>query len=132
MLATLGARPPEGPGWAWELKWDGIRALGLVQDGALRLWTRNGNDISARYPELAALPAALDGHDAFLDGEIVAFDERGRPSFGHLQRRMHVQAEPDIGRLAVEVEQYADEIGYDNHARLKAVHEARVKIVPRV
>jgi bifunctional non-homologous end joining protein LigD len=103
MLATLGARPPEGPGWAWELKWDGIRALGLVQDGALRLWTRNGNDVSARYPELAALPAALDGHDAFLDGEIVAFDERGRPSFGHLQRRMHVQAEPDIGRLAVEV-----------------------------
>jgi bifunctional non-homologous end joining protein LigD len=103
MLATLGDRPPEGAGWAWELKWDGIRALGLVQDGTLRLWTRNGNDVSARYPELVALPDALDGHDAFLDGEIVAFDDRGRPSFGQLQRRMHVQAQPDIGRLAVEV-----------------------------
>jgi bifunctional non-homologous end joining protein LigD len=103
MLATPGTRPPEGPGWAWELKWDGIRALGLVQDGTLRLWTRNGNEVGSRYPELAPLADALDGHAAFLDGEVVTFDDRGRPSFGRLQRRMHVQAEHEIERLAVEV-----------------------------
>jgi bifunctional non-homologous end joining protein LigD len=103
MLATLAAKPPEGPGWAWELKWDGIRALALVRDGELRLWTRNANEVTPRYPELAPLGGALDGHDAFLDGEIVTFDDQGRPSFGRLQRRMHVQAEPEIARLAVEV-----------------------------
>ncbi len=103
MLATLAAKPPEGPGWAWELKWDGIRALGLVQDGQLRLWTRNANEVTSRYPELQPLGGALDGHDAFLDGEIVTFDDQGRPSFGRLQRRMHVQAEHEIARLAVEV-----------------------------
>jgi bifunctional non-homologous end joining protein LigD len=103
MLATLAPAPPVGPGWAWELKWDGIRALALVQDGALRLWTRNGNEVTPRYPELAPLGGALDGHDAFLDGEIVTFDDAGRPSFELLQRRMHVTGTPDIERLAHEV-----------------------------
>ena len=103
MLATLAADPPQGPGWAFELKWDGIRALVLAQDGALRLWTRNGNEISGRYPELSPLADALDGHAALLDGEIVTFDDQGRPSFERLQRRMHVQDPHEIERLAVEV-----------------------------
>lgn len=103
MLATLANTPPEGPGWAWELKWDGIRALGLVQDGGVRLWTRNGNEVTPRYPELELLGGALAGHDALLDGEIVTFDEASRPSFERLQRRMHVQDTHEIQRLAVEV-----------------------------
>lgn len=103
MLATLASRPPQGPGWGWELKWDGIRALGLARDGGLRLWTRNGNEVTARYPELQALAGALDGHEALLDGEIVTFDERSRPSFERLQRRMHVQDAREIQRLALEV-----------------------------
>jgi bifunctional non-homologous end joining protein LigD len=103
MLATLANTPPTGSGWAWELKWDGIRALGLVADGALRLWTRNGNEVTPRYPELAPLADALDGHDAMLDGEIVTLDEKGRPSFERLQSRMHVQGATDIRRLAHEV-----------------------------
>lgn len=103
MLATLAATPPGGAGWAWELKWDGIRALALVEDGELRLWTRNGNEVTPRYPELAPLGRALDGHDAFLDGEIVAFNDEGRPSFERLQRRMHVTGAHDIERLATEV-----------------------------
>ncbi len=103
MLATLATKAPEGPGWAWELKWDGIRAAALTQDGALRLWTRNGNEISGRYPELDPLADALDGHAAMLDGEIVTFDDQGRPSFERLQRRMHVQDPHEIQRLAVEV-----------------------------
>jgi bifunctional non-homologous end joining protein LigD len=103
MLATLASAPPQGAGWAWELKWDGIRALGLVDGAALRLWTRNGNEVTARYPELAPLAEAIDGHHAFFDGEIVAFDDQSRPSFERLQRRMHVQAELEIQRLAHEV-----------------------------
>ena len=58
MLATLAPAPPVGPGWAWELKWDGIRALGLVEDGALRLWTRNGNEVTPRVPGAANRSAA--------------------------------------------------------------------------
>jgi bifunctional non-homologous end joining protein LigD len=103
MLATLASRPPAGPGWAWELKWDGIRALALVQGGTVRLWTRNGNEVTSRYPELAPLAAAIGGHDAFLDGEIVTFDAQGRPSFERLQRRMHVQDAHEIRRLELEV-----------------------------
>lgn len=105
MLATLAPRPPEGPGWAWELKWDGIRALALAHDGALRLWTRNGNEVTPRYPELQPLASALEegGHAAFLDGEIVTFDDQSRPSFERLQRRMHVQDAREIERLAIEV-----------------------------
>ncbi|MGZ4755164.1 MAG: non-homologous end-joining DNA ligase [Acidimicrobiia bacterium] len=103
MLATLAARPPAGPGWAWELKWDGIRALSLVEKGSVRLWTRNGNEVTPRYPELQPLGAALDGHSAFLDGEIVTFDARSRPSFERLQRRMHVKDAREIERLVREV-----------------------------
>ena len=103
MLATLGTKPPTGEGWAWELKWDGIRAIGYVDGGRIRLVTRNGNDVTRRYPELRRLGEALGTRDAVFDGEIVAFDESGRPSFERLQRRMHVDADSTIRRLANEV-----------------------------
>ncbi|GIU88478.1 MAG: ATP-dependent DNA ligase [Acidimicrobiia bacterium] len=103
MTATLGTTPPRGEGWAFELKWDGIRGLAYVVGGDVRVLTRNGNDVTRRYPELEGLGAALAGHDAVLDGEIVAFDESGRPSFERLQRRMHVSDPAAIGRLRVEV-----------------------------
>ena len=90
MLATLG-QLPDGPGWAWEMKWDGQRAIAQVSAGSVRMFSRNGNDISATFPEVAGpLVDVLDGRDAILDGEIVALDAQGRPSFGRLQRRMHV------------------------------------------
>ena len=103
MNATLGTRPPAGDGWAWELKWDGIRALAYVDGGRLRLFTRNGNEVTHRYPELRGLGVALGPRDAVLDGEIVALDENGRPSFELLQRRMHVESPSVIRRLAGEV-----------------------------
>ena len=90
MAATLATTPPRGDGWAWELKWDGIRALGYVDGGRIRLFTRNGSDVSHRYPELRQVGVELGTRDAVLDGEIVAFDDDGRPSFELLQRRMHV------------------------------------------
>jgi bifunctional non-homologous end joining protein LigD len=69
-----------------EPKWDGVRALATLGAGQARLGNRNGRDVTAAYPELLAPPSL----EAVLDGEIVALDERGRPSFGRLQRRMHV------------------------------------------
>ena len=89
MLAKLGPAP-EGAGWAVEMKWDGQRAIGVVEVGAVHLFSRNGNDISRSYPELAG-PLRELGRAVVLDGEIVAVDRRGRPSFSRLQRRMQVQ-----------------------------------------
>jgi bifunctional non-homologous end joining protein LigD len=89
MLAREADAPPNDGGWAFEIKWDGVRALaGSEGDGGLRIESRRGDDISARYPELTGLGEALAPHRAVLDGEIVAFDEAGRPSFQRLQLRM--------------------------------------------
>ena len=103
MMATLAKQPPRGDGWAWELKWDGIRAIGYVDGGRLRLISRNGNDVTRRYPELRKLGEVLGARDAVLDGEIVTFDDAGRPSFERLQQRMHVEGESVIRRLMHEV-----------------------------
>jgi len=95
MLATPGP-PPAGPGWSVEFKWDGIRAIvEVTADGQVRMWSRNGNDVTASYPEFATGPTAEALGErglVLLDGEIVALDERGRPSFSRLTQRMHVRA----------------------------------------
>jgi bifunctional non-homologous end joining protein LigD len=92
MLAKSGPLP-EGDGWAFEIKWDGVRAIAYSEPGRIRFESRNHNDISHSYPELKAFNRALSSHRAILDGEIVAFDEDGKPSFGRLQSRMHVATE---------------------------------------
>lgn len=94
MLATAGELPSgaDEERWAFEMKWDGVRAVVYLDRGDLRVMTRNDREVAATYPELRALAAELTGHRMVLDGELVAFDERGRPSFGELQARMHVQA----------------------------------------
>ncbi len=89
MLARLGDMP-RGGGWGFEVKWDGVRTIAYWDGRALRLESRNLNDITPSYPELADLGAALGARPAVLDGEIVVFDERGAPSFDLLQRRIHV------------------------------------------
>ncbi len=99
MLARSGSLPSENLGWAYEIKWDGVRAIAYSRPGELRLESRNLKDITASYPELARLNRALSSHSAVLDGEIVAFDERGRPSFAELQRRMHVSSPAQARRL---------------------------------
>ncbi|MGI8731558.1 MAG: DNA ligase D [Solirubrobacteraceae bacterium] len=103
MLAQAGAVPSAGDDWAFEIKWDGVRALAYSDPGRIRFESRNGNDITASYPELRALNRALSSHQAILDGEIVAFDEHGRPSFGRLQSRMHIASESAARRRAKEV-----------------------------
>jgi bifunctional non-homologous end joining protein LigD len=100
MLARLGSMPRDERNWGFEVKWDGVRAIAYVEPGRLRLESRNGNDITARYPEVAGLKEALGAQAAVLDGEIVAFDDDGRPSFERLQARMHVASEARVRRLA--------------------------------
>jgi bifunctional non-homologous end joining protein LigD len=102
MMAALGL-PPRSAGWAWELKYDGIRALAHLGGDRLRLYTRNGNEVARRYPELRAMPDAIAVENAVLDGEVVALDERGRPSFEMLQQRMHVDDPNAIRRLVQSV-----------------------------
>jgi bifunctional non-homologous end joining protein LigD len=90
MLATPATGPaelPRGPEWAFEVKWDGVRALADTTSGHLRLWSRNEREITPAYPELAGL-GALQG--AILDGEIVLMAD-GIPSFSALAERMHVR-----------------------------------------
>ncbi len=100
MLAKLSTLPADEPEWAFEVKWDGIRAITHSHPGRIRLLSRNENDVTAAYPELRALNRALGSHEAILDGEIVAFDEKGRPSFQALQGRMHVRGESTVKHLA--------------------------------
>ena len=92
MLATLADRPFSDPHWLFEIKWDGVRALARIENGALTLRSRNGVDIAQRYPELASLPETLAAREAILDGEIVALDAQGHSNFERLQERMHVRA----------------------------------------
>jgi bifunctional non-homologous end joining protein LigD len=87
MLATLAREVPDGDGWLFEVKWDGYRALGYVRAGEARLVSRNGNDLSARFPAIAkALAKAARSPECVVDGEVCALDERGRPSFSAMQQ----------------------------------------------
>ncbi len=100
MMARLANElPRDQRKWSFEVKWDGVRAIAYVQPGRLRLESRNLNDITAGYPEVRGLVAALGMHEAVLDGEIVAFDDGGRPSFERLQSRINVSAPAAVRRL---------------------------------
>lgn len=92
MLATLVDKPFDGQDWLFEVKWDGYRAITFLnnESGAVRLVSRNQNDMTAAYPELRAIPDAVKARTAILDGEIVALDEHGRPSFSLMQQRTGV------------------------------------------
>jgi bifunctional non-homologous end joining protein LigD len=101
MLARTGPLPRDDENWAYEIKWDGVRAIAFVQGGRLRLQARTGRDVTPRYPELRPIAEALAGHEVILDGEVVAFDG-ARPSFQKLQSRMHLTSEHAVRRLARE------------------------------
>jgi len=91
MLATRGERVPTDPGWIHEVKWDGMRVLVEVAGGVVRAHSRNENDVTVSFPELAALAGlAASGNGLLLDGELVALVD-GVPSFGGLAERMHVR-----------------------------------------
>jgi bifunctional non-homologous end joining protein LigD len=99
MLAKPGGLPRDDDAFAYEVKWDGVRALVAVEGGRARARSRRGSDITGSYPELRELGRALGATEVLLDGELVAFDADGRPSFERLQRRMHA-SETAARRLA--------------------------------
>jgi bifunctional non-homologous end joining protein LigD len=103
MLATPAPElPREQERWTFELKWDGIRAIAFVEGGRVRVQTRSLRDVTVSWPELAGLGSAVD-QPILLDGEIVALDDQGAPSFQTLQERMHVSNQAEAARLAGEV-----------------------------
>lgn len=84
MLATLTDKPFDDPDWVFETKWDGFRVIAVVERGKATLSSRNGLDVSGKYPSICeALGAA--SHRAVFDGELVALDAQGRPRFQLLQ-----------------------------------------------
>ncbi len=103
MLARAGDLPPRQAQWSFEVKWDGVRAIAYALPGRLRLESRNLREITDSYPELRGLQRDLGMREAVLDGEIVAFDDQGRPSFERLQRRMHVSSPSSVRRLASQI-----------------------------
>ena len=98
MLATPTDRTPVGAGWIHEVKWDGVRVLVDVTDGVTRMFSRNGNAVTAAWPDLSASPLAE--RDVLVDGEVIALNDRGVPDFRVLQHRMHVRKAGDAARLA--------------------------------
>ncbi len=103
MLATPGTTADlHGDNWLYELKWDGIRAIITGTEGRIRLMSRNGNDLTAAYPELTDRACWPDG-DFVADGEIVALGKGSRPDFGRLQLRMNLVKTADIERARVSV-----------------------------
>lgn len=87
MLATLSETLPTGDGWIFEFKWDGYRAIAVVHGGSVRLFSRNGNDFTARFRSVGRdIVHAVKTPSAVLDGEVVAFDEEGKASFGAMQQ----------------------------------------------
>lgn len=102
MLAETGETPFSDPDWIFELKYDGYRALASRDaDGAPRLRSRNGHDLTATYPEIARVLGALPYGRVVLDGELVVLDEAGRPSFSRLQKRSQLRRKLDIERARI-------------------------------
>lgn len=87
MLATLVEEPFDDPQWLYEVKWDGYRSVAFIHEGKARMVSRNQNDLTGEFPEIAHALQSLPVENAILDGEVVALDEEGRPSFSLMQQR---------------------------------------------
>ncbi|MEA2399915.1 MAG: bifunctional non-ous end joining protein LigD [Thermoleophilaceae bacterium] len=98
MLARLGELPPDEEKWGFEVKWDGIRTVAFLDHGHIHLQGRNFTDFTPRYPEVRELAREVGARRLILDGEIVAFDDQGRPSFERLQTRMHLASDSAVRR----------------------------------
>jgi bifunctional non-homologous end joining protein LigD len=132
MLATASDSLPSGDDWLYEVKWDGYRALGYVRAGDARLVSRNGNDLTGRFPELAkSLVKAARSPECVVDGEVCALDENGRPSFSAMQQGKPgtplVYAVFDV--LEVDGVPVVDLPLTDRRERLEALLDARVRTI---
>jgi bifunctional non-homologous end joining protein LigD len=87
MLAVSVDKPFDGDDWLFEIKWDGYRAVSFLENGKVRLVSRNQNDLTQRFSELQNMAKFVKAKTAILDGEVVALDDQGRPSFSLMQQR---------------------------------------------
>lgn len=118
MLARLGTLPERSDGWGFEFKWDGVRAITYWDGSRIRIESRTLANVTFRYPELHDLGQSLRA-DAILDGEIVALDEHGGPSFPLLQQRMHVDKPSSLrARAHIRIHYYVFDLLYFDGATL--------------
>ena len=103
MLATARETAFSRPGWVFEIKYDGYRIIAAREGGEAVLWSRNGNDLTATFPEIARAVRGLPCDHVIVDGEVVVHDAAGLPSFARLQRRGRLQNHADIQRASVEL-----------------------------
>jgi bifunctional non-homologous end joining protein LigD len=132
MLATLVDKPFDDDEWFFEIKWDGYRAVAFIDEGKVRLVSRNQNDLTAEYPELKDLAEHVRARTAILDGEIVALDEQGRASFSLMQQRSGFR-EPGRRRArnsSIPILYYAFDLLYlDGYSLFKVELEKRKKLL---
>ncbi|MBA3262340.1 MAG: DNA ligase [Thermoleophilaceae bacterium] len=135
-LAPMLARPDRLPRveetWGFEVKWDGIRTVAFLDHGHIALQGRNFSDFTPRYPEVRELARELGARRVILDGEVVAFDEQGRPSFERLQSRMHLASDSAVRRRARDTPvTYVifDLLYLDGHSTLPLPYEQRRELL---
>jgi bifunctional non-homologous end joining protein LigD len=136
MLAESVDEPFDDPAWLYEIKWDGYRAIGFIEEGTLRLVSRNQNDLTPEFPELHDVPQFIRAKTAVLDGEIAVLDEQGRSSFDLIQQRTGIRkgGRRVAGRSDLFVIYYAFDLlwidGYDlRRVALEQRKEALAKII---
>ena len=114
MLAESITEPFDSPEWLFEIKWDGYRAVAFVENGKIRLVSRNQNDLTGRYPELKDMAGFIKAKNAILDGEVVALDEQGKASFSLMQQRTGFRpgAKRAVANAEVPVLYYAFDLIY--------------------
>jgi bifunctional non-homologous end joining protein LigD len=136
MLATLVDGPFNSREWLYEVKWDGFRALAFVEQGNVRLVSRNQNDLTGAYPELSVVPDCVRAKAAVLDGEIVALDEQGRSSFSLMQQRTGSSEgprRPRVSRGDIPIHYYVFDLLYlDGYSLFQADLKTRKELLRKV
>ena len=132
MLARSGELPPREEQFGFEVKWDGIRTIASIDHGHIDLRGRNGTDFTPRYPEVRALARELGARRMVLDGEVVAFDDQGRPSFERLQARMHLASDSAVRRRMRDIPAtyvIFDLLYLDGHTTTSLAYEERRELL---
>ena len=132
MLARPGELPSDEQKWGFEVKWDGIRTVAFLDHGHISLQGRNFTDFTPRYPEVRELARELGARRMILDGEIVALDDKGRPSFERLQSRMHLASDSAVRRRVRDTPvTYVvfDLLYLDGHSTLTLSYEQRRELL---
>ena len=130
MLATLDTVVPHADGWVHEVKFDGYRAIAYVRGGECKLVSRNDNDLTGRFPEVArAIVKAVKSPNAVVDGEVTRVDADGRTSFSELQQGSGALVYYAFDLLELDGEPQVDEPLHERKARLRKLLDGRVKTV---